>query len=671
MAPSNRMKKDLPFELLYNFTSAASSALDVQSLMSHFFKMLSTVVDYEIGAFLISHKNRTHGRVYTERGVDKAVVDKFTSYFTRKIINDTPGLSPEKLPRLDVSVLSSKEAGVVPGSSVHTIKVPLQCWGENCGVIALASFGDGKDFGESACTIRIMAEHAGRVLERLFTHIFDEEKKLTNILFSMTEGMYIVNRDGHFNAVNPMGFELVSKFCGNNSECLKSGRCHDEVECTFKDFIGRLVRLGEEVFTSPHTSELKNDSGMILDISACDLTAADRWESGYLITAKDVTDERKMQERILLSSKLASLGEMAAGIAHEINNPLQAILLNIEMLGLNIAEKDKKRLECVEDGITRIKNIVKDLLIFAREETTDTVKVDINTVIEKAVDILRHQMKMANIEVLLDLDDRPLILDCNRNLFQQVIINLLQNSKDAIEGASGSTIAIRTTLLNDTSLTVEVSDDGPGIPEEIKDKVFDPFLTTKDVGKGTGLGLSVSRKIVENMGGRISVESMPRGLTTFKIVLPHCGELMAERRINRNREADYSLLSDKSVLMIDDEAEVLRTVTEALSQYVSKVEPVGESKEAFEKIHASDYDLIFLDIKMPGIDGKELYRQIVEEKPYLADRVIFLSGDTESEKTFEFISATGCRYLSKPFGIKDLLAAMCDTVKQVHLCAKN
>jgi nitrogen-specific signal transduction histidine kinase/ActR/RegA family two-component response regulator len=684
MAPNDSITKDLPLELLYNFANAASSVLDIQSMMTHFFNLLSTEVDFDIGAFLVCHKNQTEGRLYARGGVERSVIEKFTRYFTGMVVKETPGLKPVEIPELDVSTLplkSSGASGAAAGSEVRTLKVPLCCWGEVLGVIALASYGPERDFGDPK-VVRMMGEHAGRVLERLFTHISDEERKLARILSSMTEGVYIVSNEGHFTAINPTGFDLVSRFCKKNSECLKEDRCPDsaggtDIHCAFRDFIRKLPKLGDDTDPSRHTEEIKtedikNDLGMILAVSACKLSDGKTWRPGHLVTAKDVTDERLLQERIFLSSKLASLGEMAAGIAHEINNPLQAILLNIEMLGFHIAEKDKKRLECVEDGVTRIKNIVKDLLIFAREETTDTENVDINLVIEKAVDILRHQMKMANIEVALDLDKRPLIVECNRNLFQQVMINLLQNSKDAIEGAStGSVVTIRSTHKSPTEITVEVSDDGPGIQDKIKGRIFDPFLTTKDVGKGTGLGLSVSRKIIEGIGGEITAVSVPGGLTTFMIKLPHRGTVINERRSQRCREPDYSLLSGKSVLVIDDELEVLKTVTEAISRYVSRVEPIVESKEALTKIKERDFDLVFLDIKMPGIDGMELFKKIVEQKPDLADRIIFLSGDTESEKTWEFISKTGCRSLSKPLGIKDLLAAMCDIVSKKGLCAKH
>ncbi|MBI5343874.1 MAG: response regulator, partial [Deltaproteobacteria bacterium] len=181
----------------------------------------------------------------------------------------------------------------------------------------------------------------------------------------------------------------------------------------------------------------------------------------------------------------------------------------------------------------------------------------------------------------------------------------------------------------------------------------------KDVGKGTGLGLSVSRRIVEGMGGGISVASSPENGTTFTISLLH------SRPANRKEAAlkpgpalDYSCLTDKAVLIVDDEEGLLKAVKESISPMVSSIEGASDGRTAFERIMDRDFDFIFLDIKMPGMSGMELYRAVNECKPYLTQRIIFLTGDTESETTGSFIKLTGCRYLAKPCVMKDILDAM-------------
>lgn len=222
------------------------------------------------------------------------------------------------------------------------------------------------------------------------------------------------------------------------------------------------------------------------------------------------------QKRMLITGKLASIGEMAAGIAHEINNPLQTILLNLDLMEGSVDERGQRQLGRVRDSVLRIKEIVRDLLVFAKEQKTVTEDANLNCIIEKTASIIRPLLKVAEVNLRLDLSPEPVIVRINSNLFQQVILNLLQNAKDAIEGAGKGTVIRIKSSIGPEGAQVSITDDGPGIPEENLDRIFDPFFTTKEVG--TGLGLSLSRKIIESMGGEISVVSS-NGQTTFNITV--------------------------------------------------------------------------------------------------------------------------------------------------------
>ena len=680
MAPIDAKETNVPLSLLYNFTNVASSVLDVQALMTHFFNMLKTEVDFDLGAYIVDYQKHTEGRLYSRPGVETAKALEFSRGFLSSAREYCPELTEERLPPLETSVLTDvsgrEEPPATPSNDKEgqsTLEIPLLCWGERAGVVSLVSYKGAGRLKEREL-IDTMVGHVNRVLERLFTHIFAEEKKLGSILYSMTEGVVFINKDGAFSAINPKGRELLGEFCPHYAEEMAGGlafgyrRTAGEHTCEFTNFIERVLALGDEPRKDAHTEEITNEDGRILSISASALKTDNDWRYGHVVTVKDITEERLMQRKLMLSSKLASLGEMAAGIAHEINNPLQSVLLNIDMLKKDIDGGALKKVARLEDGVVRIKRIVKDLLIFAREETPDNENVDLNIVIEKGAEILRHLLKISNVNITLDLDSRPLIVECNRNLFLQVIINLIQNAKDAIESSKTdtavSTVTIISKLMAGKEVVVTVSDDGPGIPEKIIGKIFDPFLTTKAVGKGTGLGLSVSQKIIESMKGSITVASSPGSGTTFTISVPHSGGVIDERRKSRTRKPDYSKLADKTVLVVDDEPEVLRTVKEAISPHVYRVDTVSDCTRALGEISSFDFDLILLDVRMPGINGMELYRSIEEQKPYLAGRVIIVSGDIESEETSEFLKLARCRHLSKPFGIDDLLAAMYETINK-------
>lgn len=220
--------------------------------------------------------------------------------------------------------------------------------------------------------------------------------------------------------------------------------------------------------------------------------------------------------RMLITGKLASIGEMAAGIAHEINNPLQSILLNLDLLEYGLDERGQRQLDRVKESVLRIKEIVRELLIFAKEQKTDTEETDLNAVIEKTANIIRPLLRISEISLRLDLSAEPVMVRVNRNLFQQVVLNLLQNAKDAIEGSgNGSLITIQSRLTPEGA-SMSITDDGPGIAEEHLMRIFDAFFTTKEAG--TGLGLSLSRKIIEGMGGSLTAASSA-GKTIFSVTL--------------------------------------------------------------------------------------------------------------------------------------------------------
>ncbi|MEK6791843.1 MAG: ATP-binding protein, partial [Deltaproteobacteria bacterium] len=516
-----------------------------------------------------------------------------------------------------------------------------------------------------------LATHANIALERLVTHIFAEERRLTSILSSMSEAVYFMDKKGRATAVNKKGMELMEQFCHAGLDCVAlrsettGGGCAADggPGCELSALFNRFRGLGNGFDGKLYTEEIRNGKGQTVLVAISNLLTEDGKGNGYVITAKDVTEERRIQKSVMLTGKLAALGEMAAGIAHEVNNPLQIMLANIELLSDSVTENGLKRLEGLRDGVYRIKGIMRDILIFAREQTTEVEDVDLNPLIKEVAGMLGRQFRLANIAMSLDLDRRSLVVRANRNLLQQVMINLLQNARDALEGAASGTaprVSIRTVLLPGGIVIAEVSDNGPGIPENIMDRIFDPFFTTKEVGKGTGLGLSISRRIIVSMGGTISVASSLSIGTRFTISLLHNRD--ARRKTAEVTEAlprDYSRLQDARMLIVDDEDCLVRSITEAISGKVAGIDTTSDGKTALDIIRDKDYDIFIFDIKMPGMSGMELYRKVKALKPYLAQRVIFITGDTENEATSAFLKLSGCGYLSKPFTIQELLDKMC------------
>ncbi|MBI5810433.1 MAG: hypothetical protein HZB21_04505, partial [Deltaproteobacteria bacterium] len=598
-------EREAELAVINDFSEAASGVFDIPSLMQGFFNTLSTAMPFNMGAYILCHKNYTDGRIYSafER-LEEGDIDALSKKFLERPMARCCGSGfPKK--KLRHERLSAKNRAPLPfdnSLAASFMELPIVCLGQPIGVISLASFSAGAhEESPVSAVFSTMVQHANIVIEKLLTHMLAEEKRLARILSSMSEGVYILDKDGDAASLNKRGLDLLGAFCNfSRLDCTKTdagvaklGNCPHGAgaACEFSRLINKVRTFGPQLDGKVYTEEIKNRDGMTLHVSVSDLKNDGGYNEGYVITVKDMTEDRLLQKRLMLSSKLTALGEMAAGVAHEINNPLQVMMANIELID-NVSEKGAKRIEHVKDGIFRVKNIVRDLLIFAREQTTETEDSDINTLINKTVDMMGHQLRVANVNVELDLDKRALVVKCNRNLFQQVIINLLQNAKDAIEeSGKGSRVAIRTVMLPAGIIMVEVSDDGPGIAENAMDRIFDPFFTTKDVGKGTGLGLSVSRRIVEGMGGGISVASSPESGTTFTISLLH------SRPANRKEAAlkpgpalDYSCLTDKAVLIVDDEEGLLKAVKESISPMVSSIEGASDGRTAFERIMDRDFN---------------------------------------------------------------------------------
>ncbi|MBI5344204.1 MAG: hypothetical protein HZB83_02520, partial [Deltaproteobacteria bacterium] len=382
--------------VVMNFLRTSSAATDAGSLMTRFFNALKTAVDFDIGAYLIDDGGRTEGRVYAASLVPPAASDDFSRGFLRRAAIFCPGFFEEMLPDLDVSVLMEDGKGrVSPGPRrkiMHSLELPLVLEGEPAGVITLGSYRDESPFSGTS-TINAMAEHLQKALERLLVNSAAEETRLRNILFSISDGVFLMDRAGRLTAVNPMALELISLFCSDCAECISKddGQPAAGCGCEFAGFIMKAVAVGVSAGTMAKGAEIKNADGRTLALSVSAVAGADRWRYSHVITARDVTDEKLMQKSMLISSKLASIGEMVAGIAHEINNPLQAILVNMELLDGRLAEAEAKRLGIIKGGVMRIRDIVKDLLVFARDETTGAEKADVNILIEKSADIVKAQ----------------------------------------------------------------------------------------------------------------------------------------------------------------------------------------------------------------------------------------------------------------------------------------
>lgn len=368
------------------------------------------------------------------------------------------------------------------------------------------------------------------------------------------------------------------------------------------------------------------------------------------------------RQQIIRSDKLSALGQLIAGVAHELNNPLTTIIGRAEiMLGEVKSGKALRDLEQISRQAQRAAKIVQNLLSFARQTVPEKLLCDVNQILQRVLEMLEHDFRVSNIEIKTELDpDLPhTMVDANQ--IQQVFVNIVNNAYQAMkEQDLPGRLTVRTGRQDDR-LTVEFTDTGPGIGAEQQEHIFEPFFTTKSESKGTGLGLSISYGIVKAHRGSIDVRSSVGEGTTFIIELPVIAG-PSPTSIEKTHEVRHTKLNIPKVLVIDDEETINEVITEMLKEEGCHVDAVTTGELALQKMKEQTYDLIICDIRMPGVDGREIYSQVERTIPQLARRFLFLTGDI-SEHTRAFLQDTDKPYLMKPFTRE----AFIEAVEQAHI----
>ncbi|HET9314270.1 MAG TPA: response regulator [Vicinamibacteria bacterium] len=369
--------------------------------------------------------------------------------------------------------------------------------------------------------------------------------------------------------------------------------------------------------------------------------------------------EQRVQERtqrLLQMEKLSAMGQLLAGVAHELNNPLAVISGQTQLLRLSgQVGPMASRLEKIAKAAERSVRIVRNFLALARERPPERTGVDLNTVAREAVELLAYELRTDNVEVLWDLAADLPLLSADPHQLHQVVVNLAANAHQAMLGVRGPhTLRLSTAALADRPwVRLEVADTGGGIPAEHLSRIFEPFFTTKPPGKGTGLGLSLSYSIVQEHEGTIQVQSEPGVGTKFVIELP-VGTPPSRPRSEAPAVPATATGGPKRILVVDDERDVAMLLADLLQADGHEVETAANGAVALEMLARRPYDAILSDTKMPVMDGQGFFSQLERRHPALCRRIAFLTGDVLSADKRTFLAETGAPMLMKPFGLDEV-----------------
>jgi two-component system NtrC family sensor kinase len=387
-----------------------------------------------------------------------------------------------------------------------------------------------------------------------------------------------------------------------------------------------------------------------------------------LNNARLYEDLRQAQEQLVQREKLSALGELVSGVAHELNNPLATVMGSSELLETHdLPQRSRKTVAMIRREADRAARIVRNLLTFSRQSRPELGWHDVGAVVDEIVHLRRDKLQAASIDLRADLSPEVPPLQVDTHQMHQVLVNLVNNAAHAIEeaGRAGS-ILVRTYREGERAF-IEVSDDGPGIPEDVLPRIFNPFFTTKRVGKGTGLGLSICYGIVQAHEGAFRVRSVPGQGATFTIDLPlPTSEQIEEARALAVGESavDEREVEGKGrlILIVDDEEGIRETLNEAFTIWGFETRLASSGEDALEVMEGCDPTLIVTDLRMPGLDGPGLYNAVHERRGVDAPPFVFLTGDAASDEVSGFLEEIDSAVLVKPFSLaqlKDVIPGEC------------
>ena len=495
-----------------------------------------------------------------------------------------------------------------------------------------------------------------------------EQEFVRRLVASFPDMIAVMDFEGRFNFVSPR----VEDILGHPAQELVGKLLRDHIH---RDDAPQLREAFEKLTSGraanaqfEYRTKHADGSWRTMRASASPLYDAAGKINGVVASARDVTESKAAEKQNLQKEKLAAMGEMMSGVAHELNNPLTAILGVSDLMRERAADDAiRRQTEIILKQARRAAVIVQNLLSYARPSALARKKMRPEEALQAAVDQQRAALSQKNISIELVPPPAALALEADPKLLHQVFVNLIVNAEQAIT-SQGERGALRVSIEHaDGKIAFVFADDGPGISAENIGKIFDPFFTTKRPGGGTGLGLAICTAIVKEHGGTIEVQSTPGHGAEFRVWLPEfVEEISAPALAIRPAVAappGSGALRGHSVYVVDDEESIREIVQEGLSARGMTVEGASSSEEALPHLAVHSYDFVICDFNLPGLNGEEFFKRIQSQAGTPVPRFVFMSGALLDSATLAHFTEKGAAVLQKPFHIAALATLLTELLQ--------
>ncbi len=639
--------------ILSSVGKSVTALLDLEELLERIVEAGVFLAHAEEGFLLLRDGDDLYLRAAKNLGEDR--VKRF-----RVPLNDS--IAGEVIRTLKPMRIDRNQAGhdlkVQTGFLVQALlQVPIVVGRQAIGVLGVANRQAQRGFNENdQYLLSAIADYAAIAIEnsRLFRSTRESERRYRELFDNANDMIFTLDPQLKITSINRQGIKSLGYPQSELIGCSLLSLCIPDDQAAIEHQLQRQVtRAAGEGVPFPLLLRRSNGEEMHAEVSAQLMMRNDQIVGLHCI-ARDVTERRRLELQLLQAEKLSAIGQLVAGVAHELNNPMTSIKGFTELLlrRTDLDDEARSDLNYINAQAERAGRIVTNLLTFAREHQPQRTLVNLNKVIEDTLSLHTYHLRVDNIKVVRELDPNLPDTVADPYQLQQVFLNLIGNAHHAMAENGGGTLTVRTTC-ESNEIRAEISDTGPGIPQHLLGRIFDPFFTTKPVGKGTGLGLSICFNILQDHGGSIWLDSKPNAGTIFYVMMPIAtGETIAA--LSEDEAPLKATIQPGHVLVVDDEEGVGEVIQRLLTDLGHQVTVVQDGVAALKALKQQQYSLILSDIKMPGMNGFQLYREIEKHFPAMANRVVFVTGDTMSPTTELTLRQIGNPVLAKPFSARKL-----------------